>query len=86
MKSAGNALVTSDMAKSALDVGIVLSEGLSKGTSLFTKGFSETLNGTIGKSFSDNIYGMFEKAGLIGNNGIMSKIFTDLSSGLGGYL
>lgn len=84
MKAAGNTLITSDMVKGFLDVGIVLSEGFNKGIQGLTKGVSSVLKGNlftdISSSISDNLYGAFEKINL-GNKfqGILDGLFGNLS-------
>lgn len=82
MKAAGNTLITSDMVKGFLDIGIVLSEGFSKGIEGLTKGVSSVLKGSIftdiGTSISDNLYGAFEKINLgKGLQGAIEFIFGD---------
>ena len=82
MKAAGNTLVTSDMAKGFLDIGIVLSEGFNKGIEGLTKGVSSVLKGSIftdiSTSISDNLYRAFEKINLgKGLQGAIEFIFGD---------
>ena len=83
MKAAGNTLITSDMAKGFLDIGIVLSEGFNKGVEGLTKGVSSVLKGSIftdiSTSISDNLYGAFEKINLgKGLQGAIEFIFGDI--------
>ncbi len=84
MKAAGNTLVTSDMAKGFLDIGIVLSEGFNKGIQGLSKGVSSILKGNvftdIESSISDKLYGAFEKINL-GNKfqGILDGLFGNIS-------
>lgn len=82
MKAAGNTLITSDMAKGFLDIGIVLSEGFNKGIEGLTKGVSSVLKGSIftdiSTSISDNLYRAFEKINLgKGLQGAIEFIFGD---------
>ena len=84
MKAAGNTIITSDMVKGFLDVGIVLSEGFNKGIQGLSKGVSSVLKGNvftdIESSISDNLYRAFEKINL-GNKfqGILDGLFGDIS-------
>lgn len=84
MKAAGNTIITSDMAKGFLDVGVVLSEGFNKGIQGLSKGVSSILKGNvftdIESSISDKLYGAFEKINL-GNKfqGILDGLFGNIS-------
>lgn len=84
MKAAGNTLITSDMVKGFLDIGIALSEGFNKGIQGLTKGVSSVLKGNlftdISTSISDKLYGIFEKINLgKGLQGILDGLFGNLS-------
>lgn len=84
LKGIGNTLITSDMVKGSLDIGIVLSEGFNKGIQGLTKGVSSVLKGNlftdISTSISDKLYGIFEKINLgKGLQGILDGLFGNLS-------
>lgn len=80
MKAAGNTLITSDMAKGFLDIGIVLSEGFNKGIQGITKGISLINKGELGKSISDSLYGALEGLNL---DNKFSNTLTDMIGNLG---
>ena len=80
MKAVGNTLITSDMAKGFLDIGIVLSEGFNKGIQGITKGISLINKGELGKSISDSLYGALEGLNL---DNKFSNTLTDMIGNLG---
>ncbi len=80
MKAAGNTLITSDMTKGFLDIGIVLSEGFNKGIQGITKGISLINKGELGKSISDSLYGALESLNL---DNKFSNTLTDMIGNLG---
>ena len=80
MKAAGNTLITSDMAKGFLDIGIVLSEGFNKGIQGITKSISLLNKGEFGKSISDSLYGILEDLNL---DNKFSNTLTDMVGNLG---
>ena len=80
MKAAGNTLVTSDMTKGFLDIGIVLSEGFNKGIQGITKSISLINKGEFGKSISDSLYGALEGLNL---DNKFSNTLTDMIGNLG---
>lgn len=88
MKAVGNTLVTSDMTKGFLDIGIVLSEGFNKGIQGLSKGVSSVLKGNvftgIESSISDKLYRIFEKIDLgKGINGFTAKVNDFFGTSLG---
>ena len=88
MKAAGNTLITSDMTKGLLDIGIVLSEGISKGSELLSSGVSNMLKGnlftSIESSISDKLYRIFEKIDLgKGIDGFTAKVNDFFGTSLG---
>ena len=88
MKAAGNTIITSDMAKGVLDVGVVLSEGFNKGIQGLSKGVSSVLKGNvftdIESSISDKLYRIFEKIDLgKGINGFTEKVNDFFGTSLG---
>ena len=80
MKAAGNTLITSDMTKGFLDIGIVLSEGFNKGIQGITKGISLINKGELGKNISDSLYGALESLNL---DNKFSNTLTDMIGNLG---
>ena len=88
MKAAGNTIITSDMAKGVLDVGVVLSEGFNKGIQGLSKGVSSVLKGNvftdIESSISDKLYRIFEKIDLgKGIDGFTAKVNDFFGTSLG---
>lgn len=95
MKAAGNSIITSDMVKGFLDIGVYLSEGFNKGIQGITKSISLINKGELGKSISNSLYGTLEDLNLdnkfsntltdmIGN--LSQGLFDNLKTGMFGKL
>ena len=61
MKSIGNTLITSDMAKGFLDGVIGVTDGLGEGLKLTMTLFESSFKGTLDKTFGDGLYKYFDK-------------------------